>query len=202
MPRWWLLLVFCRSWHWFTFPLWIDNGWWWWCNFFGDNCYKNTIQFHMISFIMHMHMHLHTHKHPLHSFAHSTFIHWLPDTSTLAHTLFPYARIWRRLISINRFSTKLLFNTYFIIQIRSTYCQCKIFKVNTNDRKLLMLHNWNLPKTFSWWTFAIPVQLIYDSVPLLLFSCARNHALSLFVCDRSPFDDSPWCGIWTKNEMH
>lgn len=39
MPRWWLLLVLCRSWHWFTFPLWIDNGWWW-CNFFGDNCYK------------------------------------------------------------------------------------------------------------------------------------------------------------------
>lgn len=39
MPRWWLLPVFCRSWHWFTFPLWIDNGWWW-CNFFGDNCYN------------------------------------------------------------------------------------------------------------------------------------------------------------------
>lgn len=42
MPRWWLLLVLCRSWHWFTFPLWIDNGWWWWCNFFGDNCYRDN----------------------------------------------------------------------------------------------------------------------------------------------------------------
>lgn len=54
-----------------------------------------------------------------------------------------------------------------------------------------MIHNYfkNLPKTFSRWTFAIPVQLIYDSVPFLLLSRARNHSLFLFVCDINPFDE-------------